>query len=683
MDFYHFDIYCIHLERTEMEERYTLVIEKANEILNEAAVDDKFKAYFEAAAKLILLIDEIKEKKEANFFDEAALEELEAFNKKLYEEIEPENYASSFANPTFAVNTLGEEYGQMLCYVYASLRSGILNMFEGDLEVALIRCELVIEIYSLFEDEEGLTPENLKDIIYTFERDNSEIFMDVVLGSKIDSSKDRVAKIITESDLSDIRYLYKYGNHIGDNEIKMAKFLNKLSDEKIDEIASLYTEGYRRGFVATGKDLSIKSNVQLMYVLGFERIVKAAIKRFADMGLKPVIGYADYQSTDMNKQYAFDHKQDAALFFDKAYMKRKLETVTAAYESRKEMASQMAGPARLEIFGEKPFEPESTPEAIKFTPEQQELTAQYQTEFTKIVRTYIKGEERSFTIISFPIPEFGDNFEEFFHETVKINSLDTEKYGKVQQVLIDALDKAEFVHITGRGNNKTDFTVAMHEMNDPTKETNFENCLADVNIPLGEVFTSPKLKGTNGLLHVSSVYLKGLNFKELEIEFEDGMIKDYRCQNFDSDEENKNYFKENVMFNHETLPIGEFAIGTNTTAYVIANKYDCIYKLPILIVEKMGPHFAVGDTCFSFQEDMETFNPDGKQIVARENEVSALRKTDISKAYFGCHTDVTIPYDELGDIVAIAKDGEEIKIIEQGRFVLEGTELLNEALNEA
>ena len=665
-----------------MEERYNLVIEKANEIINDCSVDKKFAGYFKEVAKLILLIDETKSKIESNFFEEASLEELADFNKRLYEEIELENYKESYANPTFAVSELGSEYGQMLCYVYATLRSGIMNMFEGDLEVALIRCELAIEIYSLFEDEEGLTPENLKDIIYTFERDNSEIIMDVVLGSKIDPSRDRVTKIITESNLDDIRYLYKYGNHIGDNEIKMAKFLSTLSDEKIDEIASLYTEGYRRGFVATGKDLSIKSSVQLMYVIGFERIVKAAIKRFADMGLKPVIGYYDYQSTDMNKQYAFDHKQDAALFFDKAYMKRKLETVTAAYESRKELASKMAGPARLEIFGEKPFEPESTPEAIKFSEEQQQLTATYQTEFTKIVRTYIKGEERSFTIISFPVPEFGDNFEEFFHETVKINSLDTEKYGAVQQNLIDALDKAEYVHITGRGNNKTDLTVAMHVMNDPTKETNFENCLADVNIPLGEVFTSPKLTGTNGILHVSSVYLKGLNFKELEIEFEDGKIKDYNCRNFDSEEENKNYFKENVMFNHETLPMGEFAIGTNTTAYVIANKYDCIYKLPILIVEKMGPHFAVGDTCYSFQEDVETFNPDGKQIVARENEVSALRKTDVSKAYFGCHTDVTIPYDELGDIVAITKEKEEIKIIEQGRFVLEGTELLNEAFAE-
>mgnify|MGYP001046969288 CR=1 FL=1 len=107
-----------------------------------------------------------------------------------------------------------------------------------------------------------------------------------------------------------------------------------------------------------------------------------------------------------------------------------------------------------------------------------------------------------------------------------------------------------------------------------------------------------------------------------------------------------------------------------------------VYKLPILIVEKMGPHFAVGDTCYSFEEDIKTYNPDGKEIVARENEVSALRKTDIKKAYFGCHTDITMPYDELGEITAVRKDGSKITIIKDGRFVLEGTELLNEPLEE-
>ena len=192
------------------------------------------------------------------------------------------------------------------------------------------------------------------------------------------------------------------------------------------------------------------------------------------------------------------------------------------------------------------------------------------------------------------------------------------------------------------------------------------------------MFTSPALTGTNGLLHVSEVYLGELKYKDLEIQFTDGKISDYTCKNFDTEEENKKYIKENVLHNHETLPIGEFAIGTNTTAYVIANEFDVVYKLPILIVEKMGPHFAVGDTCYSFEEDVKVYNPDGKEIIAKENEVSALRKTDIKKAYFGCHTDITIPYDELGEIVAVTKEGQETTIIKDGRFVLEGCQLLNE-----
>ena len=96
----------------------------------------------------------------------------------------------------------------------------------------------------------------------------------------------------------------------------------------------------------------------------------------------------------------------------------------------------------------------------------------------------------------------------------------------------------------------------------------------------------------------------------------------------------------------------------------------------------MGPHFAVGDTCYSWAEDTAVFNPDGKEIIARDNEVSIQRKSDISKAYLGCHTDITIPYDELGKIEVICKDGRRISIIENGRFVLKGTEELNRPLEE-
>ena len=134
------------------------------------------------------------------------------------------------------------------------------------------------------------------------------------------------------------------------------------------------------------------------------------------------------------------------------------------------------------------------------------------------------------------------------------------------------------------------------------------------------------------------------------------------------------------MFGHITLPMGEFAIGTNTTAYAMAQKYQIQDKLPILIAEKTGPHFAIGDTCYKMSEDHKMYNPNGKEMIARENECSALRKTEIEKAYFNCHTDITIPYDEIGEIASVQKDNTKILIIQNGRFVLPEVEVLNEPL---
>lgn len=552
----------------------------------------------------------------------------------------------------------------------------------GRLEEVVLQMELFTQIYNYFEDVEQLEYDNVYETVYSYEKDNTEIFTDLMIEDRINPDNKFAVDIVMNSDLNDLRYLYKYGEHVGFNELKMAKFLNSLSQEEIDRLAKVYTEGYRIGFINTGKDISKKGTVDIRYSLGFERIIRSAIFNFKKMGLEPVIYQVGYTTTSPNRQYAYDHRYDDALYLDKAYIKRKLEVSRHAYESRKQLAGKMAGPAVIEIFGETPFEPENKKQAYALSEEQQKLKSEYITEYQTMVQEYIKGDERSFTIIAFPIPEFGDDFEQMFKETVKINTLDSEIYGKVQQNIIDALDQAEYVKVLGKGDNKTNMKVQMHDLKNPLKETNFENCLADVNIPLGEVFTSPKLKGTDGILHVSQVYLNDLKYNDLQITFEDGKIKDYTCKNFDTEEENKKFIKQNVMFNHETLPIGEFAIGTNTTAYMVAKKYHVVYKLPILIVEKMGPHFAVGDTCYSFEEDIKTYNPDGKEIVARENEVSALRKTDIKKAYFGCHTDITMPYDELGEITAVRKDGSEITIIKDGRFVLEGTELLNEPLEE-
>lgn len=439
-------------------------------------------------------------------------------------------------------------------------------------------------------------------------------------------------------------------------------------------------------------DISKKKLVNIRYSIGFERMMRAAVRQFRAMGLEPVIyRYAvhsinkrqmikiGYGSTSPNKQYEFDHRCDSAIYLDKALINRKLENLRKAYEEYASEAAVFGGPACLEIFGETPFQPVQKEDVYTYHKGQEQLEVQYRGKANQIVNEYIKPEERSFTIIAYPMPEIGEQYEEIFREIVKVNTLDKDMYREIQQHLIDALDQAKTVHVIGKGENRTNIYVQMHPLEDPEHQTNFENCLADVNIPVGEVFTSPKLAGTYGTLHVSEVFLNELGYKDLCLTFEDGMIKDYTCKNFENEEDNQKYVKENVLYNRDTLPIGEFAIGTNTTAYVMAHKYGIVYKLPILIAEKMGPHFAVGDTCYSYCEETIVHNPDGKEIIAKDNECSILRKTDPENAYFNCHTDITIPYEELGSITAIRADGTEISLIRDGRFVLPGTEKLNEA----
>ena len=73
------------------------------------------------------------------------------------------------------------------------------------------------------------------------------------------------------------------------------------------------------------------------------------------------------------------------------------------------------------------------------------------------------------------------------------------------------------------------------------------NCVADVNIPVGEVFTSPVLAGTGGILHVKKVYLNGLQFKDLKLVFDCGQVIDYSCANFETEEENRAYIEDNIL----------------------------------------------------------------------------------------------------------------------------------------
>jgi len=687
-------------ENEAVRERLELSLDRIRSIKEEDA-RLPYGLYFKRTAGFLGMIRElltargIGEKELPESWEKLSLEELSDWNHRLYEDILPENYGESFANPDYAADCLGKEFGPLLSFLYTELRGCIVYAFEMRLEYIAILCETFLEVYNLFTqawEEENETPREqaVRDALYWYVSDYVDLHLPWRIREGLDPALSFAADIIMDSDLTDLRYLYQYGEYVSDSERRLAAFMASLPEETIEKMAHTYTEGYRRGFEVMGRDLSKKKTVVVEYQLGFECMIRRAVEQFRSLGLEPVCyraaveslnrrsnGKRGYYGTSANRQYDYDHRYDSALYMGNAFKERKLSILKTAYEEYKDLAAMCAGPAVVETFGEEEFEPVNKKTAFSLNDHQQELTLSYATASRQIVNQYMPGDETSFTIIAFPRPEIGPDFEEIFKETIRINTLDYDTYQKIQQTLIDALDQAEYVRITGREGNETDLTVHLHTLNDPSRETNFENCVSDVNIPLGEVFTSPVLEGTKGLLHVKEVYVREYLFKDLRLEFEDGRVTEFSCRNFDS---GKELVKQVILNGHSWLPLGEFAIGTNTAAYAMAKKYNIGSKLPILIAEKTGPHFAVGDTCYSFAEDSPMYNPDGKEVIARDNEISLLRKEDMSRAYFSCHTDITIPYNELGDITAVKADGSEILLIQAGRFVLPGTEELNRAL---
>ncbi|CCY58037.1 uncharacterized protein BN743_00158 [Clostridium sp. CAG:632] len=678
-------------DNAAIRERYELALERIKMIREEHTVSAELQDYFIQAANVVEAATEYLD------FDyrQYSMEELEAGNQRLYGELQAEAYEKSYANPQYAEKQLGDN-GKVLSFLYTELLSLHRYARESRCSELTIHMELLIEIYNLYEDQDAFDIREVQKAIYYFYYDYCDVLVPDRTQEMYDARLDRYVQLVEQADLSDLRYLYGYGEAISTNEIRTAQYMNQLSQEEIDRLAFVYTDGYREGFEIAGIDLSKKKYVNLHYAVGQERMIRAAIRQFRELGLEPIIFLPAVSrlnqrqnrrngvvATPVNRQYDYDHRYDEGIYLDSALMERKLEVLEQSYETYREFMQDYAGPAVVETFGEAPFEPVEKPESIALTKKQQDLTVEYTAQAGRLVNRYINRETYSFTIIAYPSPEIGNEFEEIFRETTKINTLDKKLYRTIQEVMINELNQAEFVRVQGIGKNRTDMKVMMHIMEHPERETNFENCLADVNIPVGEVFTSPRLTGTEGCLNVSEVYLNDLKFVDLELHFKDGKITDYTCGNFDQEEANIRFVKENLLQNRETLPIGEFAIGTNTTAYVMANRYQIVYKLPILIVEKMGPHFAVGDTCYSYSEENRLFNPDGKEIVAKDNECSILRKEDESKAYFHCHTDITIPYAEIGSIRSVHADGTEVEIMRNGRFVLPGTEELNRPLAEA
>ena len=655
------------------------IFESTRGTANSIASDELHK-YFHKAAEFILKSVEYEEKFNDQYLKSTSFEDLYNENNKFFHELKPENYEASYANPQFSIEKFGEGMGQMLSFVYAELREYVGYAVTHQRSKIEAGNNTFIKIYEKVSSG-NYNYEEIKEIIEKSQADYLIVFHKENIAETFSGAINKYASIAEKDDLSDLKYLFKYGKYISKNEIQYANFLLHYDENKLKEISKLTVDAFLYSFKRDNKDMKDRNGVRLVYNIGQEPLIRHLMRDLSSRGYEYFTSMVE--TTKMNRQYPYDHRFDSAIYLDQNYATLQMEYYERGLEANKEILDQYCGVIYFENFGESAFSPEDKKGNLKLTQEQSNLKHKINS-FIGIVRNkYIPKEESSFCMISFPTPEIGDRFEEIFEDVRKINTLDNGEYEILQQKIVDALDMAEYVHIKGKDKNRTDIKVKCFDLKNPEKETNFFNCTADANIPVGEVFTTPKLEGTNGILHIEDTYLEGLKYIDLELTFQDGYVVEYDCKNFNNPEENKKYIEENLLFPHKTLPLGEFAIGTNTLAHVVAKKYNILHIMPVLIVEKMGPHFAIGDTCYSRCEDLPVYNMlDHKEIISRDNEKSIIRKTDEEAAYTYCHTDITLPYESILFISAVMSNSEKVDIIKEGRFVLPGTEKLNKYLDE-
>ena len=166
-------------------ERYTLAKERIREMKEETEVKPPFLDFFQRTAdflqKTVDLIETDIRKTE--------LSELEKRNRELYQELFPENYSTSYGNPSYAAEKLGE-YGPVFTFLYGELRGAIPYAYEKKWWDLLVSMELFLEIYGEFCAEELPEVKTVQDILSSYVNDYCQDMVEQRILEGIDPEQD-------------------------------------------------------------------------------------------------------------------------------------------------------------------------------------------------------------------------------------------------------------------------------------------------------------------------------------------------------------------------------------------------------------------------------------------------------------------------------------------------------------
>jgi len=237
--------------------------------------------------------------------------------------------------------------------------------------------------------------------------------------------------------------------------------------------------------------------------------------------------------------------------------------------------------ARFRILGET-----NTKELSKVAPEK---VSKFYEESGKVVNYMLEREakgEMKWVLALFPTNAYAQDaemslpdYEDFVFNACMPDPDDPigywKKIAKQQGKLVDWMKGKKSVHVTAPG---TDLTLSIDGRP-------FKSCACEVNVPDGEVFTSPIENSANGHVHFTYPTVHyGTEVEGVRLEFKDG-----KCVQA-SATKNEAYLLKMLDVDEGVRYLGEFAIGTNEGIQRFTGQ--------ILFDEKIGGsfHMALGNS---------------------------------------------------------------------------------------
>ena len=232
------------IENTFLEERYQLAVERIREIPEELSgeqvLKDNWAAFFSELAGWIIKVDDFRTWMKTQEWKNRTLEEWKEFYEDIYEPVRG-GYDQGFANPDYCARCFGKEYGQLLSFLASEVYRCFSDLMMGNREAVLILWEVYTEIYTMFvydaQEQSFPKAEDIRGVIYWYVSDYSEEMTSWRMHEQFEPDFSPIKSIIMSEDLTDLRYLYRFGEYVSDTELKTAEYLNGMSQEKIDRIA--------------------------------------------------------------------------------------------------------------------------------------------------------------------------------------------------------------------------------------------------------------------------------------------------------------------------------------------------------------------------------------------------------------------------------------------------------------